>query len=120
PMTVRRRNFGVRRVCGGGRSRWPKCGHGWHFSYKPHRARGIGSPRTRATRAMLRLDMAQLRFWDSASERDWVRRRLKTFVLTFWSFELGLAFDGAALQATAFYGAIREWEANNAGWQILA
>jgi len=42
PMTVRRRNFGVRKVCGCGRSRWPKCRHGWHFSYKPHSARRIG------------------------------------------------------------------------------
>jgi hypothetical protein len=34
--------------------------------------------------------------------------------------ELRLAFDAEALRATVFHAAIRNWEANNAGWQILA
>jgi integrase len=41
-MTSRRRNYGLRKVCGCGRSRWPKCRHSWHFSYKPR-----GGPRFR-------------------------------------------------------------------------
>ena len=34
-MTSRRQNHGLRKVCGCGRGRWPKCPHAWHFSYKP-------------------------------------------------------------------------------------
>ena len=41
-MTSRRRNYGLRKVCGCGRGRWPKCPHAWHFSYKPR-----GGPRYR-------------------------------------------------------------------------
>lgn len=33
--------------------------------------------------------------------------------------ELRLAFDWAALQATSWHTAFRQWEANNAGWPVL-
>lgn len=41
-MTSRRRNYGLRKVCDCSRTRWPKCPHAWHFSYKPR-----GGPRYR-------------------------------------------------------------------------
>lgn len=54
----RSRNYGIRKICGCPRRRWPKCPHGWHLNYKPRggqsyrlsldiiaRARGDGLPR---------------------------------------------------------------------------
>jgi integrase len=34
-MSSRGRHHGVQKVCGCGRSRWPKCAHAWYFRYKP-------------------------------------------------------------------------------------
>jgi hypothetical protein len=34
-MSARGRNHGLRKLCGCGRARWPKCPHAWHFSFKP-------------------------------------------------------------------------------------
>ena len=34
-MGSRGRNHGVQKVCGCGRSRWPKCAHAWYFRFKP-------------------------------------------------------------------------------------
>jgi hypothetical protein len=28
------RNEGLRKVCGCGRHKWPKCPHPWHFSFQ--------------------------------------------------------------------------------------
>jgi hypothetical protein len=29
----RQRNDGLRKICGCRRTNWPKCAHGWHFSF---------------------------------------------------------------------------------------
>lgn len=42
-MSPRGRNYGISKICGCSRTRWPKCSHAWHFAYKP---RG-GGPRCR-------------------------------------------------------------------------
>jgi len=41
-MSPRARHHSVRKVCGCGWRRWPKCPHAWYFSYKPR-----GGPRYR-------------------------------------------------------------------------
>ena len=34
---MRHRNLGLRKRCRCKRKDWPKCAHGWHMNYKPHR-----------------------------------------------------------------------------------
>jgi integrase len=36
-MSGRRRNHGLRKICGCGKARWPKCAHAWHFNFKHNR-----------------------------------------------------------------------------------
>jgi hypothetical protein len=31
----RNQNEGIRKICGCSRRKWPKCGHSWHFNFKP-------------------------------------------------------------------------------------
>lgn len=69
-MTSRRRNYGLRKVCGCGRGRWPKCPHAWHFSYKPR-----GGPRYRFS-----LDAELGRHIDSKTEAEQISIDLRSAI----------------------------------------
>ena len=70
-MSPRGRNFGLRKVCDCGRSRWAKCVHAWNFNFKPR-----GGPPYRFS-----LDAELGRHISSKTEAEHEATRIKAAIL---------------------------------------
>src|SRR5712692_7314402 len=67
----RHRNFGIRKICSCGRSRWPRCSHSWYVNFKPKGGRHF--------RFSLDVDLG--RHIDSKTEAEHEAIRVKSAIL---------------------------------------